>query len=233
MLSIQQFKYLSDNLGYVVYGEKTAMAIDGGAVADIVQFLRARRLTLTCATNTHGHPDHMADTDKLVKQTQATYLSPMDSAKKEEIKIDDRPLRVYHTPGHTQDSVTFHFGNVLITGDTLFNGTVGNCFSEDMKAFFHSVKSLVSFPGDTVIYAGHDYVTYAMTVARIIEPDNPHIDAYLKKYDPVCVHSTLGDEMRVNPYLRFNDPAVIDRLSEKGLPVATEFERWQSIMTLG
>lgn len=233
MLSIQQFRYSSDNLGYVIYGESTAMAIDGGAVADILRFVEDNHLTLAYVTNTHGHPDHMSGTDDLVTQSGAVYLSPLESAKKEKITIDGSIIRVYHTPGHTEDSVTFHFGNILVSGDTLFNGTVGNCFSDNMTAFFHSIKRLIAFPGDTIVYAGHDYVEYSMTVARIIEPNNPHIDGYLKKYNLDHVYATLGDEMLVNPYVRFNDPAVIEILKEKGLPFATEFERWESIMTLG
>ncbi len=34
-LHIQQFRYSADNLGYLIFGEKTAMAIDGGAAKDI------------------------------------------------------------------------------------------------------------------------------------------------------------------------------------------------------
>ena len=233
MLSIQQFRYSTDNLGYVVHGENTAMAIDSGAVADILGFVADKHLTLTYVTNTHGHPDHMSGTEELVKQSGATYLSPLESAKKKEFEIDRDIVRVYLTPGHTEDSVTFHFGNILVCGDTLFNGTVGNCFSENMTAFFNSIKLLISLPDDTIVYAGHDYVEYSMTVARIIEPDNPHIDGYLERYTSDHVRSTLKDEMLVNPYIRFNDPAIIDMFKEKGLPYATEFERWESIMSLG
>jgi hydroxyacylglutathione hydrolase len=140
---------------------------------------------------------------------------------------------VYHTPGHTGDSVTFHAGNFLVTGDTLFNGTVGNCFSGDLSAFYNSVKKLISFPEDTVIYAGHDYVEYSMSFARLIEPGNVDIDIFLKKYNPEEVSSTIGDELKVNPYVRFNDSKMISVLKGKGLPVSTEFERWESLMSLG
>jgi len=55
----------------------------------------------------------------------------------------------------------------------------------------------------------------------------------LKKYNAGHVFSKLEDEMKVNPYLRFNDSKMISVLKERGLPVATEFERWESIMSLG
>jgi hydroxyacylglutathione hydrolase len=33
MLKVKQFHYGADNLGYLVYGAESAMAVDGGAVA--------------------------------------------------------------------------------------------------------------------------------------------------------------------------------------------------------
>ncbi len=46
MMKIRQFRYSSDNLGYVIYGEKSAVAIDGGAVEAILKFLDKNRLQL-------------------------------------------------------------------------------------------------------------------------------------------------------------------------------------------
>jgi hydroxyacylglutathione hydrolase len=121
---------------------------------------------------------------------------------------------------------------VLITGDTLFNGTVGNCFSGDLKRFYDSIKLLMGFPGETIIYAGHDYVLESMAFAKNLEPDNHDIDLFLKKYDPDHVFSTMDEEMKINPYLRFNESKIITLLEEKGLPVATEYERWESLMSI-
>jgi hypothetical protein len=39
-IQIRQFRYFSDNFGYLVFGEKTAMAIDGGAAEKILDFVR-------------------------------------------------------------------------------------------------------------------------------------------------------------------------------------------------
>ena len=139
---------------------------------------------------------------------------------------------MYHTPGHTNDSVTFHFGNILITGDTLFNGKAGRCFSGDLKGFYRSVKLLMDFPGETIIYAGHDYVEEYMEFARGLEPDNTHIDRFLEKYGPAHVYSTLDEEFKINPFLRFNEPRIVSFLKDRGLPVSTEYERWESLMTL-
>ena len=55
-MKIKQFRYSSDNnLAYLVYGDKTAMAIDGGAAEEILSFIETNDLTLKYVTNTHSH----------------------------------------------------------------------------------------------------------------------------------------------------------------------------------
>jgi hydroxyacylglutathione hydrolase len=232
-MKLQQFPYASDNFSYVVYGEHTALAIDGGAVDAILNFVEKNKLTLTHVTHTHQHPDHTCGTQELLFRSGAVLLDSQALAGKAPIDLDGASVQVYATPGHTDDSVTFHIDNCLITGDTLFNGTVGNCFSGDLKAFYNSIKFLMAFQADTVVYAGHDYLQYAMSFSRIVEPDNPDIDPFLKAYNPAHVFSRIGDELKVNPYLRFNDSRFIEVLKQKHLPVSTEFERWESVMSLG
>ncbi len=232
-MKIKQFRYSSDNLGYLLYAEKTAIAIDGGAVDQIFSFAGQNGLKIEYVTNTHSHPDHTMGLKSLLTKTGAVYLDHNLLPAKGFIGLDGEKIDVYHTPGHTDDSVTFHAGNFLITGDTLFNGTVGNCFSGDLFAFYNSIKMLIAFPKDTIVYAGHDYVEYSMTFAGIVEPGNGDINIFLKKYNPALVRSTLEDELKVNPYLRFNDSKMISVLKAKGLPVSTEFERWESLMGLG
>lgn len=232
-MNLQQFPYSSDNFSYVLYGEHSALAIDGGAVASILDFVEKNNLTLTHITHTHMHPDHTCGTQELLAKSGAALLDPEFLSAHSQFDLDGIYIRIYATPGHTDDSMTFHVGNCLITGDTLFNGTIGNCFSGDIQAFYNSIKFLMTFPNDTLIYAGHDYLKYAMSFTRIIEPGNPDIDPYLKAYNPDHVCSRLGDELKVNPYLRFNDSSFIEVLKKKNLPVSTEYQRWESVMSLG
>jgi len=190
-MAIRQFRYSSDNLGYLVYGDKTALAIDGGAVRAMMDFVEKHHLRLKYVTNTHKHPDHTAGTGDLVKLSGGEYLSREMLLKAGLVVIDDLKIEVIDTPGHTEDSLCFAAEDYLVTGDTLFNGTVGNCFSDDLKAFYESVKKLLAYPTDTRIYAGHDYVKYAMAFAKIVEPENKAIDAFLKKYAAAHIVSTL------------------------------------------
>jgi hydroxyacylglutathione hydrolase len=97
----------------------------------------------------------------------------------------------------------------------LFQGKVGRCFSGDLKGFFKSVKTIMDFPEQTIIYAGHDYVEEYMDFARRLEPDNPYIDEFLANYDPSHVRSTLADEYRINPFLRFNQEKIISKLVDR------------------
>lgn len=231
-MQVEQFRYASDNLAYLVYGPRTALAVDGGAVDDILAAVDRRGLKLAFAVNTHGHPDHTAGTDELVQRAAAIYLDKLALLRAGRVDIDGETLRVLHTPGHTLDSLTFAAEGILITGDTLFNGTVGNCFSEDLKSFYESICLLARFPDDTLIYAGHDYVHESIAFARTLEPENQNFDRYLSRYDAACVRSTLGEERAVNPYLRFNEPGMVAMLRRRGLAVETEYERWLSLMRI-
>jgi hydroxyacylglutathione hydrolase len=232
-MQIRQFRYAADNLGYLVASHGEALAIDGGAVKAIMAAVEKEGLNLAWVANTHGHPDHTSGTAKLARLSGAERLSGDTLLKQGTILVGGQTLTIHHTPGHTAESISFELPGALITGDTLFNGTVGNCFSGDLKGFYRSIKLLTGFPAETLVYAGHDYVADSMAFARSIEPDNPHIDGFLGRHDPNLVVSTLADEMRVNPYVRFNDAAIIALLKARGLPVGSEYERWESIMSLG
>jgi len=230
-LSIRQFRYAADNLAYLVHDGEAAVAVDPGAVDAIAAFAAARGLRIRQVLNTHTHGDHTLGNQRLCDRTGAAFTDCRKIDPGTAIPVGRGRLTVYRTPGHSDDDVTFHAGAALITGDTLFNGTVGNCFSGDLKAFYDSIRLLLDFPPETRIYAGHDYVAESMAAARSIEPDNPAVDRYLAAYDPDHVVSTLADELAVNPYLRFNAPSMVRILEARGLPVGTEYERWCAVMT--
>lgn len=231
-LHVVQFPYAQDNLGYLIFGPREAMAVDGGAWQDILAFVREHNLSLLHVTHTHLHHDHTEGSEHLLERSSARPLSFHELQDGSLITLDGEPVRVYRTPGHSIDSICFHAGRYLLSGDTLFNGTIGNCFSGNLRAFYESIRRLMALPEDTVVFPGHDYVAPAIAFARYLEPENGDIDAYVGNYDPNCVYSLLRDEFKVNPYLRFNDPKIIDILKKRGLPVGTEWERWQSMMAI-
>lgn len=230
MLKVRQFRYGADNLGYVVWGPSTALVIDGGAAEAILAFLAREGLTLGYVANTHGHSDHTSGNARLLDASGAVLLKDLE--KGGDIQLDGEPVEVIPTPGHTADSRCFYTGSALITGDTLFNGTVGNCFSGDLEGFFRSIKRLMAYPAETLVYAGHDYVRDSLAFARRLEPQNRAIEQCLRCYDPTNVVSTLAQERQMNPYLRFDEPAVMEILAKRGLPAASDWQRWQSLMSI-
>ncbi len=232
MLHVAQFRYAADNLAYLIYGRESAMAIDGGAVDEISLFLEKHHLQLRYVVNTHAHYDHTSGNDSLLHRHPAQFIPCRDLSRQEGITLDNETVRVYPTPGHTEDSLCFHVGNILISGDTLFNGTIGNCFSGRIDLFYQSIKKIMTLPEDTIIYAGHDYIKDAIYFARQLDPDNTDLNRFLNDYDPDHVYSTLADEFRINPYLRFNDAKMIGILKNEGLATETEWQRWESLMSL-
>jgi hydroxyacylglutathione hydrolase len=231
-MQVEQFRYGADNLGYLVYGGKTAMAIDGGAENAILSFVKLRNLELTYVANTHSHMDHTMGNQELLRHSSAAFLDFDTLMKEKQIEMDGEKIAVFHTPGHTGDSVCFYFDNILIAGDTLFNGKVGRCFTGDFPRFLTSIKTILKLPGETLVYAGHDYVEEYVEFARNLEPDNAYLDSYLKKYNPDHVCATLEDERRVDPFLRYNDDKIRSILKNRGLPASTEPERRESLMSL-
>lgn len=231
-MQVKQYRYNADNLGYLVHGERAALAIDGGAVAAMLDDVARLGLRLVHVANTHGHGDHTQGNRELLARTGAALLDRGELAGRGSFELEGRTVRVLATPGHSTDDVCYLVDGALFSGDTLFNGTVGNCFSGDLQAFFDSIKTLMALDDAVVVHAGHDYVANSIAFARLLESDNLALERFLQVYDPALVRSTIGDERAINPYFRFNQPALIRVLEQRGLPVGSEWQRWQSLMSI-
>jgi hydroxyacylglutathione hydrolase len=206
MFEIQQFRYGSDNLAYLVHANGEAMAIDGGAADEILEFVRDHDLALVYVANTHGHGDHTPGNATLLRASNAALLEPGAlSRNPAPIALGRGHIEVIPTPGHSRDSISFYTG----------------------------AAALMGLPDATLVYAGHDYVRDSLALAARLEPGNPEIGRALERYDPDHVVSTLADERRVNPYLRFDEPSIVALLAKRGLKVATERDRWRSLMSIG
>ena len=231
-MRVKQFRYSADNLGYLMYGERYALAIDGGAAEQMLSFIEQHCLELRVITNTHSHGDHTCGNKTLAEATEAEFINVGELTSIGTLPLEGSRIDIIHTPGHTADSVCFHVDGILISGDTLFNGKVGRCGAGDIRTFYESIRKLLELPGDTLIYAGHDYVEEYLEFARMVEPANSFIDTYLRRYDPAFVFASLEDELKVDPFLRLSEPSVISFLERRDLPVSTEYQRWESLMSL-
>ncbi len=231
-MKVKQFRYSADNLGYLIYGERYALAIDGGAPGQMLQFMEEHCLELRIITNTHSHGDHTCGNRELAAATDAEFINVGELPSRGTLPLEGSSVGIIHTPGHTADSVCFHVDGILVSGDTLFNGKVGRCFTGDIRTFYESIGKLLELPGDTMICAGHDYVEEYLEFARMVEPANSFIDKYLRRYDSAFVFASLEDELKVDPFLRLSEPSVISFLIRRDLPLSTEYQRWESLMSL-
>ena len=82
---------------------------------------------------------------------------------KEKIQFGNHTLEVMETPGHSPGSVVFYCEeeNVLFTGDTLFQMTIGRTDLEggSMMQIIQSLRIIAQLPDNTKVYPGHGYTT--------------------------------------------------------------------------
>ena len=72
-------------------------------------------------------------------------------------------LRVIHTPGHTEDSITFYDAGrgIAFVGDTIFKGSPGSDKypGGNTQDLLESIHRILSLPERTVLYSGHSEPT--------------------------------------------------------------------------
>jgi glyoxylase-like metal-dependent hydrolase (beta-lactamase superfamily II) len=66
-------------------------------------------------------------------------------------------FEILHTPGHSPGGICLYGEGILITGDTLFAGSVGrtDLYGGDIKELKISFKRLMSLSGDVKVLPGH------------------------------------------------------------------------------
>jgi hydroxyacylglutathione hydrolase len=229
-MNIAQFRYSTDNLSYLLYTKHSALVIDGGAVDQIVSYVESNDLLVEYVVNTHPHADHTIGIDLLLNRTGARYIDNSTLLQMGSVELKGVPLRVIHTPGHTPDSITFQLGNMLFTGDTLFNGNVGNCRYGSAEELYQTIKKFRSFQEDSIIYAGHDYLEMAVKIVKKLEPENSYIDQYLSNYNSKHVKSSLADEFAINPFFRLDNLQIISNLEKMGYKTESELDRFKSLL---
>jgi glyoxylase-like metal-dependent hydrolase (beta-lactamase superfamily II) len=121
-----------------------------------------------------------------------SYEADHSVAGGERLALAGLDFDVIFTPGHSPGHVTYATDGALLSGDVLFQGSVGRVDlpGGDWDTLERSIEGLISsHPADTVVYPGHMAVT------------------------------TLGRELQTNPFLteiraratRSADPAPAER----------------------
>ncbi len=165
---------------------RKAMIIDPGDEPDmIVDNVKKNSLTVDYIVCTHGHFDHVGAVSDIKKETGAKiilhredlaiYESAVELARyfgialepqpapdmlvKEGDKIDVGTLSfvVYQSPGHSPGGIVLYGEGIVITGDTLFAGSIGRTDlpGGDEKKIGKSLRNLMLLPEATRVLCGH------------------------------------------------------------------------------
>jgi glyoxylase-like metal-dependent hydrolase (beta-lactamase superfamily II) len=80
----------------------------------------------------------------------------------ERLALAGMDVEVLFTPGHSPGHVTYAIDGALLSGDVLFQGSVGRVDlpGGDWATLERSIEGLIAaFPAETVVYPGHMGVT--------------------------------------------------------------------------
>jgi hydroxyacylglutathione hydrolase len=168
-----------------------AAVVDPGIDSEpLLERVREAGWTLTAVINTHGHFDHVFCDAYYLEQTGAPLLIHADDlpllqalpeqaawigypappiptpgrllADGDRIALGDTELAVIHTPGHTPGGICLLGEDILISGDTLFAGSIGRTDlpGGDTNTLLRSIRErLLPLPDATRVYPGHGPAT--------------------------------------------------------------------------
>lgn len=166
---------------------KEALLIDPGKNSpNLYKEIVNMNLTVKAIVNTHGHADHIggntyfqekfncpimihsADKDMLTNSKknlsafmgEDIYSPPADHLLNDGdvINLGSISLKVIHTPGHTEGGISLFGDNILISGDTLFQLSVGRTDfpGGSFTTLEKSIKEkLFLLPDETIVIPGH------------------------------------------------------------------------------
>ncbi len=159
-----------------------------GEQQELSKFIRDNELKPVMLLNTHGHFDHIMGNAYVEQaygllprmhradlfliensvahvaafgmkmETPPTPINFLEDA--QVLRFGSSELKVIHTPGHSPGGVCFYSANdnLLIAGDTLFNGSIGRTDlpGGDYDELMSSIRNkLMLLPSDTRVVCGH------------------------------------------------------------------------------
>lgn len=158
------------------------------AIDDIKEIIEKEKINLKYALITHGHFDHVYCISQvketfpsiqiLIHKEDMVLLNNIKTqcsmADIEEIKVPcidgllgdethnlalgNKEIQVIHTSGHSKGSVCYLIDNILFSGDTLFQGSIGRCdlWGGSMAEIEKSIKEkLFTLDENIIVYPGH------------------------------------------------------------------------------
>jgi len=230
-LCITSIPAFNDNYFWLISRGNKALVIDPGDASPVESTLRDQGLELIAIVLTHRHADHIGGVPALLANgrdpipvygpaSQAIACVTHPLAGGAQLYIDELSIEldVIDVPGHTAEHIAyfgdFEEGPALFCGDTLFATGCGRLFDGTPEQMVESLSRLMKLPPETRIYCAHEYTLANIKFARVVEPGNQDLQVWeqsahaLRDADLSTIPTTLGHEMRTNPFLRWNEPEI-------------------------
>tara|TARA_B100001175_G_scaffold287803_1_gene270509 strand:- start:614 stop:1333 length:720 start_codon:yes stop_codon:yes gene_type:complete len=222
-MKVEIIRCLQDNYSYLIIDKtnNNACVVDPGESVPIINFIKKNNINLKYILNTHHHYDHIGGNLELKKKYRSKIIAFKDD--KDQIpgidilvqdnqtwKADNFEAKIYHTPGHTNGHIAFHFFNEkkIFTGDTLFSLGCGRIFEGTFEQMFNSLSRIKKLPKETEIYCGHEYTLQNSNFCIQQDPKNSKLKNKIiemkKKLENglPTIPTILEEELECNIFLK-------------------------------
>lgn len=227
-LSIKPIKSFTDNYIWMIKKNKDVVVVDPGDAIPVLNFLKEKNLNLKSILITHKHFDHIGGIEDLLSHyPNIKIYGPKNNFNfiytvvnnDELLKIDELNIefRVIATPGHTLDHVVFADQDHLFCGDTLFGCGCGKLFEGSYSQMHSSLKTLSKLPQSIKVYCAHEYTKKNIEFALTQDKDNQYLTDRKRNLigKDITLPSTLGEELKTNPFLRSKDVTQFKELRQR------------------
>ena len=238
MLTISPIPAFDDNYIWMFHtpDSQDVFVVDPGDAMPVEEVLNRHGFNLAGIIITHHHFDHTGGIGELTRSRNIPVYGPDNPDIKgvthtlhdnDTVELSGCQFKILATPGHTLDHIAYFTdsgeGNnpALFCGDTLFVGGCGRLFEGTAEEMYSSLSRLASLPGNTRIYCAHEYTQANLKFAQAVEPHNQKLQEQVMHVAELCsenqptVPSTLRQELDINPFLRSDQPEVIQAASDR------------------
>ncbi|MBL6932772.1 MAG: hydroxyacylglutathione hydrolase [Rhodospirillales bacterium] len=243
-LVIHQIPVLGDNFIYLINDPETGetAAVDPAVAGPVMDALAEHGWTLSHILITHHHPDHTGGNMELKDATGCTIVGAAADAARipgidvrlnegDSISIGSHGAEILDVSGHTNGHIAFWFeqDKALFSGDSLFSMGCGRLFEGTADQMWTSLQKLRALPDDTRVYCAHEYTNSNADFALSIEPENEDLRrradevVSLREQGKPTVPSLLGEEKRVNPFLRADNDDLLQAAGLVGRDAVSAF----------
>lgn len=137
--------------------------------------------------DTHTHADHFSASRELARRLDVPVVMHSASpAPYVDLRVDDGEtliaghlrMRVVHTPGHTEDSISLVLPDRVLTGDTLLRLATGRTDlpTGNAETLYDSLfGKLLRLDDSLAIYPGHNYKGLPVTTIAQEKAENPRL----------------------------------------------------------